>query len=191
VVSRLTDQKGIDLLPATLPAFLDAGGGLVVLGSGDPVLEGAMRDLALRYPGRVGLRIGYDEALSHLIQAGSDAILVPSRFEPCGLTQMYALRYGAIPVVARVGGLADTVIDANEAAIRAEVATGVQFLPATEQVLDEALRRTLSLYANPPVWQRMQRRGMKSDVSWLASAKLYAGLYAKLLGLQRDDQPDN
>ena len=104
VVSRLTDQKGIDLIPAVIPEFIEAGGGLVVLGSGDPALEAAMRGLAARYPGRVGLGVGYDEALSHRMFAGGDAVLVPSRFEPCGLTQLYGLRYGCLPVVAAVGG---------------------------------------------------------------------------------------
>jgi len=190
VVSRLTWQKGMDMLVACVDRLVAAGGRLVVLGSGDAEIENGLRGAVQRHPGRVGMVTGYDEALSHLIQGGSDALLVPSRFEPCGLTQMYALRYGAVPVVARVGGLADTVIDANEAAIRAEVATGVQFLPATEQGLDEAIRRTVALYQDRSVWQRMQRRGMKSDVSWLSSAERYADLYANLLELKRDEQPD-
>src|SRR5690606_1812536 len=109
--------------------------------------------------------IGYDESLSHLIQGGADVMLVPSRFEPCGLTQLYALRYGCVPLVSRVGGLADTVIDANEAAVEAGAATGVVFSPATPEALAEGIRRTLALYERPKVWHKMQRRGMKSDVS--------------------------
>ena len=178
VVSRLTDQKGIDLLPATLPDFIEAGGGLVVLGSGDPVLEGAMRDLAIRYPGRVGLRIGYDEALSHRMFAGGDAVLVPSRFEPCGLTQMYGLRYGCLPLVAAVGGLADTVIHANPAAIAAGVATGISFHPTDAVALAVALRQLLALYADRKTWAKVQKNAMKQDVSWGASAAEYAALYA-------------
>jgi starch synthase len=177
VVSRLTDQKGIDLLPATIPDFVAAGGGLVVLGSGDPKLEAAMRDLAAAHPGRVGLRIGYDEAMSHRMFAGGDAVLVPSRFEPCGLTQMYGLRYGTIPVVAAVGGLADTVIHANPAAISAGVATGIAFHPTDALALAQALRQLLALHADRKSWVRVRKNAMKQDVGWAASARAYADLY--------------
>jgi len=180
VVSRLTDQKGIDLLPGTLPDFIEAGGGLIVLGSGDPGLEAAMRGLALRYPGRVGLRIGYDEKLSHRMFAGGDAVLVPSRFEPCGLTQMYGLRYGAVPVVAAVGGLADTVIHANPAAVSAGVATGITFHPTDATALATALRQLIGLYANPALWAKVQRNAMKQDVGWGHSAAAYAQLYTEI-----------
>ena len=180
VVSRLTDQKGIDLLPGTMPDFIEAGGGLIVLGSGDPGLEAAMRGLALRYPGRVGLRIGYDEKLSHRMFAGGDAVLVPSRFEPCGLTQMYGLRYGAVPVVAAVGGLADTVIHANPAAVSAGVATGITFHPTDATALATALRQLIGLYANPALWAKVQRNGMKQDVGWGHSAAAYAQLYTEI-----------
>ncbi len=170
VVSRLTDQKGIDLLPEVIPEFVARGGGLVVLGSGEPGLEAAMQDLAARFPGRVGLRIGYDEGLSHRMFAGGDAVLVPSRFEPCGLTQMYGLRYGALPVVAAVGGLADTVIHANPAAISAGVATGITFHPTGGVAFAVALRRLAALYADRKTWGRIRRNAMKQDVSWAASA---------------------
>ena len=180
VVSRLTDQKGIDLLPGTMPDFIEAGGGLIVLGSGDPGLEAAMRGLALRYPGRVGLRIGYDEKLSHRMFAGGDAVLVPSRFEPCGLTQMYGLRYGAVPVVAAVGGLADTVIHANPAAVSAGVATGITFHPTDATALATALRQLIGLYANPALWAKVQRNAMKQDVGWGHSAAAYAQLYTEI-----------
>ena len=124
VVSRLTRQKGLDLLLEILPRLLARGASLALLGSGDADLERAFLAAAGDHPGRVGAVVGWDEPLSHLMQAGADAIVVPSRFEPCGLTQLYGLRYGTLPVVARTGGLADTVIDANEAALRAGVATG-------------------------------------------------------------------
>ena len=182
VVSRLTDQKGIDLLPGAMPDFIEAGGGLVVLGSGDQGLEGAMRDLAVRYPGRVGLRIGYDEGLSHRMFAGGDAVLVPSRFEPCGLTQMYGLRYGTLPLVAAVGGLADTVIHANPAALAAGVATGITFHPTDAVALAVALRQLLALYADRKSWGRVQKNAMKQDVSWGASALDYTALYAGIAG---------
>ncbi|MGH7051474.1 MAG: glycogen synthase GlgA, partial [Acetobacteraceae bacterium] len=131
VVSRLTWQKGFDLLLAALPVLLETGAQLAVLGGGDAPLEDAIAAAARAHPGRIGAVFGFDEPLAHLIQAGADAILVPSRFEPCGLTQLCALRYGAVPVVARTGGLADTVIDGNEMALAAGVATGIQFAPGS------------------------------------------------------------
>lgn len=182
VVSRLTDQKGIDLLPGVIPEFVEAGGGLVVLGSGDPALEGAVRGLAARYPGRVGLRIGYDEGLSHRMFAGGDAVLVPSRFEPCGLTQMYGLRYGCLPVVAAVGGLADTVIHANPAALSAGVATGITFHPTDGVAFATAMRQVVALYADRAVWAKIQRNAMRQDVGWDHSAAAYAALYAEICG---------
>jgi starch synthase len=191
VVSRLTWQKGIDLLTAKIDLLVNEGAQLAVLGSGEAELENAVRAAAVRHPGRVGLVTGYNEGLSHLIQGGSDVILVPSRFEPCGLTQLYALRYGCIPLVSRVGGLNDTIIDANVAALQAEVATGVQFSPPTEDGLENAIRRTLALYADEKTWKKMQRRGMKSDVSWETSAARYADLYASLIGLNRHDPKDD
>ncbi len=185
VVSRLTWQKGIDLLAGCIDMIVAAGGQLAVLGSGEAELENAVRGAAMRHPGQVGLVTGYNEELSHLLQGGGDVILVPSRFEPCGLTQLYALRYGAIPLVSRVGGLNDTVIDANVAALQAEVATGVQFSPPSEAALADAIKRVLALYADEKLWKKMQRRGMKSDVSWQASAAKYAALYASLIGLDQ------
>jgi len=190
VVSRLAWQKGIDLIIACLDMLVAEGGQLAVLGSGDRELEAGLRAAVQRYPGRVGFVIGYDEKLSHLVQGGADVMMVPSRFEPCGLTQLYALRYGCIPLVSRVGGLNDTIIDANVAALNAGVATGVQFAPPDAHALADAIRRTLDLYRQPETWKKMQRRGMKSDVSWEASAGRYAEIYANLLGLKHDDQDD-
>lgn len=187
VVSRLTSQKGVDLIAANVDWLVSLGATLVILGSGDPGLEAALEAAAARHPGRVGMVKGYDESLSHLIQGGADAILIPSRFEPCGLTQLYGLRYGCVPIVARVGGLADTIIDANEAAVEAGVATGLQFAPVTSELLGEAIHRAVQLYGHQKAWRRMQRRGMKSNVSWDGSARKYAGLYASLLGQERDD----
>lgn len=177
VVSRLTDQKGIDLLPAVVPDFVAHGGGLLVLGTGDPALEAAMQALQSRFPGKVAVKIGYDEALSHRMFAGGDAVLVPSRFEPCGLTQMYGLRYGTVPVVAAVGGLADTVIHASPAALAAGVATGISFHPTDAIALAQALRQLLDLYADTPAWARVQSNAMHHPVGWEASASAYAALY--------------
>ena len=181
MVSRLTAQKGIDLVAATLDAIVASGARLVILGNGEASLEEALRAGAQRHPERVAVRIGYDEGLSHLLQGGSDAILVPSRFEPCGLTQLYGLRYGCVPVVARVGGLADTVIDANDAALKAGVATGVQFADISAEGLLEAVRKTVQLHSQPDVWQRMQRAGMRAEVGWQTSAAEYAALYRRLM----------
>jgi starch synthase len=180
VVSRLTDQKGIDLLPAVIPDFVLGGGGLIVLGSGDPALEGAMRSLAARFPGRVAVRIGYDEGLSHRLFAGADAVLVPSRFEPCGLTQMYGLRYGTLPVVSLVGGLADTVIGASPATLAARVATGVTFHPVDALALRQALAQLLALHAQPKLWAKLRANAMAHPVGWETSAAAYAGLYEGL-----------
>jgi starch synthase len=191
VVSRLTWQKGLDMMVPLIDEMVARGASLLVLGSGDPEIENGFKAAAARHPGKVGVQIGYDEALSHLIQAGADVMVVPSRFEPCGLTQLYGLRYGCVPLVSRVGGLADTVIDANEAAVEAGVATGVVFAPATAEAFAEGIRRTIALYERPKVWHKMQRRGMKSDVSWELSAKKYADLYADLLGLERDADTDD
>jgi starch synthase len=180
VVSRFSWQKGMDLVLDAIPTILAGGAQLAVLGTGDPGLEGAFADAARAHPGRVAAHIGHHEDLAHLIQAGADAIMVPSRFEPCGLTQMCALRYGALPVVSHVGGLADTVVDANDAAVAAGVATGVQFLPVTSDQLAFAVGRTLALWKDPTRWRRLQARAMATDVSWRHSAQQYARLYRDL-----------
>ena len=182
VVSRLTDQKGIDLLPAVIPDFILGGGGLIVLGSGDPGMEAAMRTLAARFPGRVAVRIGYDEGMSHRLFAGADAVLVPSRFEPCGLTQMYGLRYGTLPVVSLVGGLGDTVIGATPATLAAGAATGVSFLPVVVLAFGQALAQLLELYRQPKLWAKLRANAMAQPVGWESSAAAYADLYERLVG---------
>ena len=177
VVSRLEWQKGLDLLLDCIPDLLAAGAQLVLLGSGDARLQAGFVAAQHAHPGRIGVTIGYDESLAHQIQAGSDAILVPSRFEPCGLTQLCALRYGALPVVARVGGLADTVIDANEAALATGVATGLQFQPVTIERLAAAIRRAAALWQDRSTWQRLQQNAMAAPVGWAGPAAQYAALF--------------
>ncbi|MBV9113269.1 MAG: glycogen synthase GlgA [Hyphomicrobiales bacterium] len=177
VISRLTEQKGIDLIAAVLPDLAKRGVQFAMLGSGDPSLEDKLREAASRHRGSIALFVGYDEALAHMIQAGSDALLVPSRFEPCGLTQLAALRYGTLPIVSRVGGLADTVIDANEAALAAGVATGFQFTPVSEASFRRTLDRALTLWQNKKTWRRLQQNAMRSRVGWGPAAKLYASLF--------------
>lgn len=180
VVSRLSWQKGLDLLLESLPAILAVDGQLALLGAGDQGLQQGFAAAAAAHPGRIGCVFGYDEALAHRMQAGADVLMVPSRFEPCGLTQLCALRYGAVPLVARVGGLNDTVIDASPMALAAGAATGVQFHPVNTPMLDGAIRRIAGLFADSETWRGLQRNGMTADVSWAQPARRYAQLYKDL-----------
>lgn len=177
VVSRLTWQKGLDIFASLLDWLVESGARLALIGTGEAAIEAAVKEAAQRHPGRIGVVTAYDENLSHLVQGGCDTMLVPSRFEPCGLTQLYGLRYGCVPVVARTGGLADTIIDANDAALAAGVATGIQFSPVDGLTLQNALTRTHKLYDNKTVWKNLQACGMATDVSWDRSATEYATLY--------------
>ena len=171
-VSRLTTQKGLDLLMRALPAVLDVNTQVVLLGSGDRGLERAWAEAAKKHPGRIGVRIGYDEPLSHRIEAGADAFVMPSRFEPCGLNQMYSLRYGTPPIVHRVGGLADTVEDG---------VTGFSFEEASPAALGAAIKRARSTFDDPHAWRAMQLRGMSKDFGWPRSAQQYLDVYHQLL----------
>jgi starch synthase len=183
-VARLTWQKGLDLLPAASARWLAAGGQMaLILSDGDEAQEAVFRGLVKAHPGQVGVSFGTEEARSHLVQAGSDVVIVPSRYEPCGLTQLYALRYGAVPVVSRVGGLADSVIDANGAALDDGVATGIVFGPVTADALADALDRALELYARPERWRALQHRGMTRRFGWESShaARRYLDLYQRLV----------
>ena len=181
IVSRLTTQKGVDLLMEVIPTIVERGARLLVLGTGEKRLEEACLNAAQNAPENIAVKIGYSEDLAHKIQGGADAILVPSRFEPCGLTQLYALRYGTIPVVAHTGGLADTVIDANAAALATKCATGIQFAPTTVEALDLAIHRTCNLFSETKKWKAMMRRAMSQEVGWNQSAELYADLYKSLI----------
>lgn len=187
VVTRLTYQKGIDLMVEALPGFLERGGAVAILGSGDADYEAALGDLAARYPGQVGLRIGYDEALSHRLYAGGDIVLVPSRFEPSGLTQLYGMRYGTIPVVAATGGLRDTVCDATPENLAAGIATGFTFgdayLGGTIDVggLSFALGRAIDLYGDAEAWSQLRHTAMNAPVGWEQSAAQYAAMFDNLI----------
>lgn len=176
VVSRLTGQKGLDLLLACLDDAVNAGAQLVLLGNGEKQLETGFAAAAAARPRDVACRIGYDERLAHRIQAGVDALVVPSRFEPCGLTQLCALRYGAVPIVAGVGGLVDTVTDASDP----QNGTGFVFRPVAQAALAEALSRALALHRKPAAWSKLVTRGMTRDVSWREPARAYAALYRAL-----------
>ena len=188
VISRLTQQKGIDLLLHAAPDLIADGAQFALLGSGDAPIEHGWRALANAHPGRVAPRFGYDEALAHRIVAGADLIAVPSRFEPCGLTQLYGLRYGSLPLVRRVGGLADTVVDADERALAADTATGFVFDAAVAHALVGAGHRALALFRQRTRWQKVQHRAMAQNFSWDEAARQYIDLYRELTaGASRSD----
>src|ERR1700738_4203774 len=171
VVSRLIPQKGLDLVLSGLPAIVAGGGQLALLGTGDGDLEPGFTVAAVQDQGRVAAQIDYDESLAHLIIGGSDVILVPSRFEPCGLTQLYALRYGSLPLVRRVGGLVDTVVDAAPANLSGGTATGFTFDDESPQGLMSAVGRAVALFRERESWRRMMRRAMTRDFSWGTAAR--------------------
>lgn len=181
VVSRLTEQKGLNLVLSGVDALVAGGGQLLVLGSGDHVLETAFAHAAQRHPGAVALRVGYDEQFAHRIFAGSDITLVPSRFEPCGLTQMYGLLYGSLPLVRAVGGLADTVVDADLATLEDGTATGIVFTDFSPAHYLHAVRRALALYRQPRAWARVRLTGMQQNFSWTQAARHYRAIYLSTL----------
>lgn len=180
VVSRLTTQKGLHLLPEVMAELVGRGGQLALLGQGDAVLEQAFADAARRFPGQVGVQIGYDEATAHHVVGGADVILVPSAFEPCGLTQLYGLRYGTLPLVRRVGGLADTVTDCTLENLDDGSATGFVFDDLNAHALLSAVRRAFVLFRRPDDWAAVQRRGMGLRFDWPAAAQHYRALYQSL-----------
>jgi starch synthase len=175
VVSRLTTQKGLDLLLAALPRLVAGGGQLALLGAGDAELERGFRAAAAVYPHTVAVQIGYDEVQAHGIVAGADVLVVPSRFEPCGLTQMYGLAYGTLPLVRRIGGLADTIRDASLPG-----GNGFVFDEATAGSLGMALERALSVWRDPGVWAVLRQQAMREDFGWEPSAGRYRDLYREL-----------
>ena len=180
IVSRLTEQKGLHLLPHVLTDLVQRGGQLALLGQGDAALEQAFVDAAIAYPGQVGVRIGYDESTAHAVVAGADVILVPSAFEPCGLTQLYGLRYGTLPLVRRVGGLADTVVDCALENLDDHTATGFVFEDLSADGLWAAMRRAFVLFKRPDEWQAVQRQGMRLRFDWHTAAQHYIAIYQSL-----------
>jgi starch synthase len=181
VVSRLTEQKGLDLLLGAVPEIVGRGGQLVVFGTGDPALENGLTRVAHAHPESVAVELGFDETLAHTIIAGSDVVAVPSRFEPCGLTQLYALAYGSLPLVHCVGGLADTVADASLENLADDLATGFVFERFEPNGLSAAIRRAFALYGRRTEWKAAQRRAMRQDFGWGASAQRYLALYRELV----------
>ena len=185
LVNRLVQQKGVDILLDALPSLMALPLQIVVLGSGEAQYEQALRAQAARYPKRLAVLAGYDEAVAHRIQAGADMFLMPSRFEPCGLSQLYSLRYGTVPIVRRVGGLADTVIEASVANIAAGTATGIVFEEASAAALTGAVRRALALYRDRRAWKQIQLTGMRQDFSWRHSAGEYLRLHNEALRIRQ------
>ena len=179
MVSRISDQKGFDLLAEATDRILSQELQIVFLGTGDPGYEAELKSIASEYSSRVGLVIGFDDRLAHQIEAGSDAFLMPSRFEPCGLNQMYSLRYGTVPVVRRVGGLADSVVDVNHETLADQSATGFVFNDYNSSQLAETIERTVATYRQPLVWEQIVRAGMAIDWSWNRSAQRYVEVYHK------------
>jgi starch synthase len=174
IVSRLVDQKGVDLILAAAADLMNLDATWIILGSGDARYEGQFRELAAKFPARLGVRIGFDERLAHLIEAGADLFLMPSRFEPCGLNQMYSLRYGTVPIVRAVGGLDDTVRPYGP---RARHANGFKFHDATPDALLQTVRLALRIYRRPDRWSALQREGMYEDHSWAPRAREYVKVY--------------
>lgn len=174
LVGRLAWQKGIDLVLGAVPRVLARGGQLAVLGSGDPALESALAKAVEQHPGRIAYRWGYDEPLAHRIVAGADMFLMPSRYEPCGLTQLYAMRYGTLPIVRRTGGLADTVVDLDE---EPAAGTGLLFDPPSPIALGDAIERAITTWTDAERWREVQRRGMGQDFGWESGAAAYRAIY--------------
>jgi starch synthase len=181
VVSRFTQQKGIDVLVEAASRLVELPAQLVALGTGERELEDALRTVAARYPGNIAVAIGFDEGLAHLIEAGADMFLMPSRFEPCGLNQMYSQRYGTPPVARATGGLADTIVDCNSATLGNGSATGILFHQLTPAALLAAVRRAVAMYRDRRSWRVLQQNGMARYFGWDTAAKQYAGIYARLV----------
>jgi len=187
MVSRLTTQKGVDLVADMAERILDDQTQLVVVGSGDRAIERRLVAVQRAFPGKFACHIGFSEHLGHRIQASVDALLIPSRFEPCGLTQLYAFRYGCVPIAARVGGLADTIIDANQAAIMRGAGTGFLFSPVNSDTLTDAVIRARNVYRDRPSWYQLQQNGANYDVSWGSKAVSYARIFHDVLGTSVGD----
>jgi starch synthase len=183
MVSRMVDQKGFDLLEAAAPALLSLDATYLIVGSGDPRYQDFWRQLADARPDRVGAFIGFDERRAHLVEAGSDLFLMPSRFEPCGLNQMYSLRYGTVPVVRAVGGLVDTVRPFSS---RTGQGTGFLFADYHPDALLDAVQGALAVWENPRAWRRLQRNGMRKDFSWERSAAEYVKMYKRVMAAKKN-----
>jgi starch synthase len=190
MIGRLDDQKGFDLVAKVIPEWVaQSDAQWAILGRGEPTYHDLFSDLARRFPEKVGARLEQSEPLAHRIEAGADMFLMPSRYEPCGLNQMYSLRYGTVPVVRETGGLADTIVDANDQTLAAGTANGFSFREDNAQALGETLGRACAAYRRPEVWSRLIATGMGQDWSWTRSAKEYVNLYEKTIARVREAGP--
>jgi starch synthase len=179
-VSRMTGQKGLDVLADIAAQLVQFPAQLAVLGSGDPALQSQFQQLATEHPGQIAVQIGFDESLSHQIEAGADIFVMPSRFEPCGLNQMYSQRYGTPPLVHATGGLLDSVVDCTPATLKDHTATGFLFEPLDAPTMLRNCRRAADVYGEQRSWRQLQKNGMRRDFSWEARARQYLGLYRML-----------
>ena len=179
VISRFTSQKGLDLVAAVLPELMRLDVQVALLGTGDPPLELQFQSFRMRHPDKIGVRIGFDDALAHAIEAGADLFLMPSRYEPCGLSQLYSLRYGTVPIVRKTGGLADTVVAYTPRTAANGLATGFAFNEATPEALLTTILLALRVYADRTEWTGLMKAGMETDVSWARSAEAYVALYRR------------
>ncbi len=191
MISRMSDQKGFDLIAECASRLLFDDIQIAFLGTGDARYEDYLRHLAFENPSKVATFIGFDDGLAHQIEAGADAFLMPSRFEPCGLNQMYSLRYGTLPIVRRVGGLADSVVNVEPETLRAGVATGFAFDEYSATQLAETFERAVELYRQPGVWEQVMKTGMSVDWSWQTSARHYVETYRRALERRHDRAADN
>lgn len=185
MITRLVDQKGLDLVAATLDAILGLGAQFALLGTGEPRYHTLFQQMRTRYPGRVAVTLGFDDVLAHRIEAGADAFLMPSRYEPSGLNQLYSLRYGTVPVVRRTGGLADTIVDATPEAVARGTATGFVFETYAPDAFLDAVKRAVWTFRDPRVWRRLQQTGMRQDFSWHRSARRYLEVYHHVAARRR------
>jgi starch synthase len=183
IIGRLTQQKGFDLVLESLPELMNLDVQIALLGSGDRHLEEQFLTAKSRYPNRIGISLGFDEGLAHRIEAGADMLLMPSRYEPCGLSQLYSLRYGTIPIVRRTGGLADTVVPFRPSTVQARLATGFHFVDASSDTLLSTTLLALQIYKDRGTWESLRQTGMKVDVSWVKPTEHYAHLYRSVMGV--------
>ena len=181
LIGRMASQKGFDLIAEAIPQLMNSGIQLVILGTGDPEMEGRFQALQARFPKQIGLRIGFDEALAHRIEGGADMLVMPSRYEPCGLSQLYSLRYGTVPIVTQTGGLADTVVPFTLEKANADRATGFRIRAHTAESVVSAVRDAIEVFHDPRLWNRLIDNGMRVDVSWAHSARAYERLFNRVL----------
>ena len=181
IISRLADQKGFDLIAEVIDQIMALDLQIVLLGTGDPKYHSLFNEIGAKYPKKIGVNLKFDNKLAHQIEAGSDMFLMPSRYEPCGLNQLYSLKYGTVPIVRNTGGLADSIVDYTPAASKKGDATGFKFYNYKSDELLEVIKRALAVYKAKPQWYKLRKNCMLKDFSWNASAKKYESLFLKMI----------